>query len=123
MYLNFVLCVFFVVFIYPEGSTAFETSHRNLVRSMVVSKFCAVFFFIIFVCGFQLTGRSYRVREVPVPASRSAREVDEVWKSFDAQVLFRILTLAAAGVHVFFREAPRLSSLFPPKFCFGRQGC
>lgn len=33
----------------------------------------------------QGTSRSYAVREVAVPPSRSAREVDELWKGFDAQ--------------------------------------
>ncbi|CAM9514821.1 unnamed protein product [Scytosiphon promiscuus] len=39
----------------------------------------------IFVVTHKCTGRAYGAREVAVPASRSAREVDELWKAFDAQ--------------------------------------
>ena len=38
----------------------------------------------------QSTGRAYAVRVVAVPASRSAREVEELWKVFDAQVSHRV---------------------------------
>lgn len=34
----------------------------------------------------QCTGRAYAVRAVAVPASRSAHEVDDLWRGIDAQV-------------------------------------
>eukprot|EP00903_Cladosiphon_okamuranus_P018338 g16870.t1 len=39
----------------------------------------------VFVATHKCTGRAYAVREVAVPASRSAHEVDDMWRGFDAQ--------------------------------------
>eukprot|EP00752_Nemacystus_decipiens_P012366 g10961.t2 len=39
----------------------------------------------VFVATNKCTGRAYGVREVAVPASRSAHEVDDLWRGFDAQ--------------------------------------
>ncbi|CAM9804879.1 unnamed protein product, partial [Ectocarpus sp. 12 AP-2014] len=38
-----------------------------------------------FVATHKCTGTAYSVREVEVPASRSASEVDDLWRGFDAQ--------------------------------------